>query len=209
MYQGRPRGVGRGEHRVPGPGVVVPAAVGLQVQVRQLPDLPRVADPALQPPGLLRRRLTSSQYFSSRIPSSAMGLFPPPAPARGNRPVCSGVQKAHHRLDAGPVVPAAGRRSRAAAPNGTAGPAMQAAGEHSRRHGPRRAHRGRGRGHGRVPQGHPRATTMLAGCLVLLAGLAVDLRRDRPRPPLPSSWPAPRWPAWVFGAGAAGRQTAP
>src|SRR5215475_13898310 len=38
---GRPRGVGGGEHRVPGPGVVVPAAVGLQVHVRQLPDLPR------------------------------------------------------------------------------------------------------------------------------------------------------------------------
>src|SRR5215472_8192596 len=49
----RPHGVGSGEHRVPCPGVVIPAAVGLQVHVRQLPDLPRVVDAALQPPGLL------------------------------------------------------------------------------------------------------------------------------------------------------------
>ena len=49
----RPCGVGRGEHRVPRPRVVVPAAVRLQVHVRQLPDLPRVVDPALQAAGLL------------------------------------------------------------------------------------------------------------------------------------------------------------
>src|SRR5262245_66651765 len=50
---GRPPGASRGEHRVPGPGVVIPAAVGPQVHGGQLPDLPRVVDPALQPPGLL------------------------------------------------------------------------------------------------------------------------------------------------------------
>ena len=41
-------------------------------------------------------------------------------------------------------------------------------------------------------------TAMLAGCLVLLAGLAVTFAAIA-RPPLPPSWPAPRWPAWVSG----------
>src|SRR6478609_5636633 len=47
-----PRGVGRREHRVPGTGVVVPAAVGLEVHVRQLPDLAGIVDAALDAAGL-------------------------------------------------------------------------------------------------------------------------------------------------------------
>src|SRR3954471_1256235 len=42
-----PRGVRGGEHGVPGAGVVVPAAVGLQVHVRELPHLSRVVDSVL------------------------------------------------------------------------------------------------------------------------------------------------------------------
>ena len=45
--------IGGGEHVVAGAGVVVPVRVRLEVHVRQLPDLARVVDPALQPPRLL------------------------------------------------------------------------------------------------------------------------------------------------------------
>src|ERR1700722_7087004 len=48
----RPCGVGGCKHGIAGPRVVIPAAVGLQVQIRQLPDLAWVVDPTLQPSGL-------------------------------------------------------------------------------------------------------------------------------------------------------------
>jgi hypothetical protein len=52
MYQGA-HPVSVGEHLVSGPPVVVPPAVGLEVHVRQLPDLARIVDAALQAAGLL------------------------------------------------------------------------------------------------------------------------------------------------------------
>ena len=49
----RPCGVGRGEHLVTRAAVLVPLGVRQQIEVGQLPDLARIVDPALQPPGLL------------------------------------------------------------------------------------------------------------------------------------------------------------
>src|SRR5262245_23182170 len=45
---GREIGVGGGEHLVAGARVVVPAAVGLEVHRRELPDLARVVDAPLE-----------------------------------------------------------------------------------------------------------------------------------------------------------------
>src|SRR4029453_6234004 len=50
---GRPPRARLDQHRVASPEVGIPPAVGLQVRGRELPDLPRVVDPVLEPPGLL------------------------------------------------------------------------------------------------------------------------------------------------------------
>src|ERR1700759_3907674 len=44
---GRGGGRGRGEHLVTGPRVLIPAAVGLEVHRRELPDLARIVDTRL------------------------------------------------------------------------------------------------------------------------------------------------------------------
>jgi hypothetical protein len=52
-YPGAQGGVGRLEHGVSRPRVVVPAAIGLQVHGRELPQLPPVLDAVLEAAGLL------------------------------------------------------------------------------------------------------------------------------------------------------------
>ena len=102
----RPRGVGRGEHLVPSPGVVVPAAVGLEVHGRELPDLAAVVDAALRAGGSAPPGSTSSQYLIRMIPESTIAFSTAGTISRKRR-VSSSRAEAHHPLDAGPVVPAA------------------------------------------------------------------------------------------------------
>src|SRR6266567_740641 len=102
---GGPRGIGGGQHRVPGSGVVVPAAVGLQVHGRQLPDLPRVIDPAFQPAGLL-----AGADLQPVLQQQHPGIRHRLLESWHQREEPLGFLRraeAHHRLDAGPVVPAA------------------------------------------------------------------------------------------------------
>ena len=51
----RPGGVGRLEHVVTTSGVVIPSRVGIQIHLRQFPDLSLVIDPRGKPLSLLVR----------------------------------------------------------------------------------------------------------------------------------------------------------
>ena len=104
-YHGAHARVGRREHRVARPRVVVPTAVRLEVHVGELPDLPRVVDPALEPSCLLvgadlqpvleqDDAGVDHRFLDGRhLLQEPLGLL--------------GRAEAHHPLDARAVVPAA------------------------------------------------------------------------------------------------------
>ena len=97
--------VARGDHRVPGPRVVVPAGVRLDVHVGQLPDLARVVDPPLEPARLLLGAdlepvLDEDDPAVDHRLLDGRHLLQEPVRLLGRA-------EAHHPLDAGAVVPAA------------------------------------------------------------------------------------------------------
>ena len=98
MYQGAQRCRSRRTWRR-GPGVVIPAAIGLQVHAGELPDLPRVVHPALQPPGLLAGA-DLQPVLHKQDPLVGHGFLDPGRQLE--EPVgLPGGAEAHHRFDAG------------------------------------------------------------------------------------------------------------
>ena len=63
--------------------VVPPAAVRLEVHVRELPDLARVVDPALQAPRLLLRAHLEPVLDQDWMPDSTIVLLDQGRPRRG------------------------------------------------------------------------------------------------------------------------------
>ncbi len=92
--------VSRLEHVVARTRIVVPAAEGLEVHRRQLPDLARVVDPRLEPAG--SRLLAHLQpIFDQDDPGLDDGLLDPWASARrGTAPPASIEQNSMNPLDA-------------------------------------------------------------------------------------------------------------
>ena len=105
-YHGAHGGVGRREHRVPGPGVVVPAAVGLQVHVRAASRSCGGRRCGSRAAGSARPGSTSSQYLIRMMPESTIAFSTPGVCSRNALGLLRGAE-AHHPLDAGAVVPAA------------------------------------------------------------------------------------------------------
>ena len=105
MCHGAHSGLVASEHRVARPQVVVAVAVGLQIRRRELPDLARVVDPALEPPGLLLAADVEEvldqddPVVDDRLLDQRDHLEEPLGLRRG--------AVAHHELDTGAVVPAA------------------------------------------------------------------------------------------------------
>src|SRR5271165_1368440 len=102
---GRPGRVCRLEHVVASAGVIVPAAVGLQVHRRELPDLARIADARFKPPRLLLRVHLEPVFYQENA-----GLDDRLLELRRDleeAPDLIHRAEFHYALDAGAVVPAA------------------------------------------------------------------------------------------------------
>src|SRR3954470_4316361 len=98
-------GVRGEEHLVAGAGVVVPAVVGFQVHVAELPDLPRVLDAVLEPPGLLFLA-NFEPILDEQDARVGDGAFDARAEVEEALHLLR-FAKAHDGLDAGTIVPGA------------------------------------------------------------------------------------------------------